>query len=134
MSLDFSSFRKALKTLDEALELAEREPANDIVISAVIQRFEYSFELAWKMLKRQLEHEVPVPARVDTFSYRELIREGIERGLLDDFEAWITYRSQRNLSSHTYNEHNAQQVFQSARNFAPAARRLLESLENRHAA
>lgn len=134
MALNCTALRRALTTLDEALVRAAATPDDDIVISAVIQRFEYSFELAWRMLKRALEQDSPTPAQVDRWSYRELLREGIERGYIDDFSAWLTFRSQRNLTSHTYNENKARSVFQTAQAFGPAAWTLLAELERRHGA
>ncbi|RMH54251.1 MAG: nucleotidyltransferase, partial [Candidatus Hydrogenedentota bacterium] len=52
--LDLHSFQGALESLRRGIERARRVPEDEEVRDAVIQRFEYSFELAWKMLKRRL--------------------------------------------------------------------------------
>jgi len=127
--LDLSSFRKALASLDRGVLRAVEAPQDEELRDAVIQRFEYSYELAWKMLKRHLEQVVPDPARIDGLSYRELIREAAERGLLPEVEPWFEYRHQRNMTSHTYHAAAAQRVFETALGFREAARSLLQELE-----
>lgn len=130
-SLDFSPLTKALASLDKALARRAGTPADEELRDACIQRFEYSFELCWKMLKRQLEQEVPTPADVDTWSYRHLIREAAERGLLDTPEAWFDFREKRNITSHAYDQAKAEAVAAALPAFATHARRLLETLLSR---
>lgn len=131
MILDFSSLERALASLTRAAERSLREPQDEEVRDAVIQRFEYSYELCWKMLKRQLELELPTPADADRMSFMELIREGAERGLVANPERWIEYRHQRNLTSHVYEERAAHSVHASALAFLDDARKLLAALHNR---
>jgi len=100
---------------------------------SVIQRFEYSYELCWKMLKRRLELDDPSPESIDAMSFREMIRAGAERGLIDDPLAWFNYREKRNLTSHTYNEEVALTVYQVAVAFLPDAQCLLAALQKRNA-
>ena len=132
MQLDFSPLKKALLSLDKAIGRAKKEKADEELRDAVIQRFEYTFELCWKMLKRQLEQEVPTPAEVDHYSYRELLREAAERGLINDVQKWMVYRECRNLTSHSYDERKASQVFTEILNFYPDANSLLLTLEKRN--
>lgn len=130
-TLDLSSFEKALASLERAVVRSEREPTDLEVRDSVIQRFEYTYELCWKMLKRRLELDVPTPTEVDSFSFRELIREGAERGLVDDPEVWFEFRERRNLTSHAYDDAKAKQVYETALSFVAAARSLLEKLRRR---
>jgi nucleotidyltransferase substrate binding protein (TIGR01987 family) len=132
MLLDLSPFIRALASLDRAVVRALGAPGDEELRDAVIQRFEYTYELAWKMLKRHLEQVVPDPARIDALSFRELFREGAERGLVKDVEPWFEYRHQRNLTSNTYNALTAQRVFETALAFRIAARALLVELERRN--
>ncbi|MBK9444478.1 MAG: nucleotidyltransferase substrate binding protein [Comamonadaceae bacterium] len=60
----------------------------------------YTFELSWKMLKRRLELDLPDSQSVDAMSFRELMRSGGERGLLQDVDAWMVFRDKRNITSH----------------------------------
>ncbi len=132
MKLDFSPLKKALSSLDKAIIRAKKEKSDDELRDAVIQRFEYTFELCWKMLKRQLEQEFPTPSEIDHFSYRELLREAAERGIIEDVQKWMIYREFRNLTSHIYDERKAQQVFAEALNFYLDANSLHQILEKRN--
>jgi len=131
-SLDLSSLQKALDSLAFAVERTEREKPDDMLRDSVIQRFEYSYELCWKMLKRRLEMDVPSPGAVDAMSFREMIREGAERGLIDDPVAWFNYREKRNLTSHTYDGEVARDVYQAALVFLTDAKNLLAALQKRN--
>ncbi len=127
--LDFDAIEKAIASLEKAIVRSKVNPADDEVRDAVIQRFEYTYELAWKMLKRRIELDAAYPAEVDGFSFKQLIREGAERGFLDNPEKWFSYREQRNITSHTYNEAKAQQVYLAALNFLDDAKSLLATLK-----
>lgn len=131
MTLDLTSLELALAALERGLARAAGAPGDEEVRDACIQRFEFTFELAWKMLKRRLEFDLPNAAEVDTLSYRGLIRAGAEQGLIDDVPAWFVYRDKRKLTSHTYNAAKAAQVSASLPAFAVHARELLERLQAR---
>ena len=102
-------------------------PEKIVLRDGVIQRFEFTFELSWKMLKRYLE-EFGLE-KVDGLNNRDLFRVGFEQGLLDDPEAWFHYLKMRNQSSHIYDAGKAAAVFASARQFQQAAQELLNRLE-----
>jgi len=131
-TLNFAPLGKALDSLDRALARALVATADEELRDACIQRFEYSFELSWKMLKRQLREELANPAEVDTWSYKRMIRVAGERRLIADVEAWFDYREKRNLTSHTYDERKARQVFAVLPRFAQDAADLLSRLQARH--
>lgn len=131
MSLDFSPLEKAVGSLNRALARAHGAPGDEELRDACIQRFEYTFELCWKMLKRQLEEDLPNPSEVDGYSYRQLFRAGAERGLVRDVEAWFDYRERRNITSHTYDEAKAARVFEALPAFAVHAEELLAGLKGR---
>ena len=102
MTIDLSSLAKSITSLDTAILRCEKTPADDLLRDGVIQRFEYTFELSYKMLKRVLEKMMLITSEVDLMSYKALLREGFERGLIDNVEQWMIYRQQRNMTSHTY--------------------------------
>lgn len=129
--IDLSSFRKAIHSLERGLARAEMAPLDEELRDGAIQRFEYTYELAWKSLKRILEMESASPDEIDVLSFRDLIRIGAERGYIDDPLEWFVFREERNISSHTYDEAKAVQVYASALKFKAAAMRLLEKLEAR---
>ena len=97
-------FNKAVERLAEALAA----PPSDLTRDAVIQRFEFSFELAWKSLKAYLEGQgsaAPNP--------RAALREAFAQGLIaseQDADAWMVMLEDRNLTSHTYREDLAQAI------------------------
>ncbi|MDP1699059.1 MAG: nucleotidyltransferase substrate binding protein [Xanthomonadaceae bacterium] len=136
MKLDLTSFEKALASLDKALLRSTAAPTDEELRDACIQRFEFTFELSWKMLKRRLERDLPNAVEVDSMSYRSLIRSGAEQGLIevDVVPRWFVYRDKRNLTSHAYDAAKAAVVYQSLGGFARDARLLLQSLQARGAA
>lgn len=130
--LDLSSLHLALTSLRRAIQRSQTDLEDEELRDAVIQRFGYTYELCWKMLKRRLEIDAPTPSQIDGFSFRELMREGAERGLIEKVEQWLTYREQRNITSHTYDSLKAQSVYETALVFVSDAQSLLESLEERN--
>jgi nucleotidyltransferase substrate binding protein (TIGR01987 family) len=88
------------------LEKAARQPKDEFLRDSVIQRFEFTHELAWKMLKLRLEAE-NILARTP----RETLQEALQAGLIEDGNAWSDLQRMRNLTSHTYNESLADDVY-----------------------
>jgi nucleotidyltransferase substrate binding protein (TIGR01987 family) len=138
--LDLSSLENALGALHRSIQvtlsyLAKKDSSADLketLQAGVIQHFEFCYELSWKMLKRQLEQDLPASTFVDGMSYAELIREGAERGLIHHPERWLVYRRQRNLTSHTYEVKTANSVYKTAVAFYDDAMSLLEALNERN--
>ncbi|MGH8190524.1 MAG: HI0074 family nucleotidyltransferase substrate-binding subunit [Rhodanobacteraceae bacterium] len=105
-------FDRALARLKEALE----RPEDDIVRDAIIQRFEFTFETAWKVMYRWLRAR-GVDLDEDAFS---TIPEAFKRRLVTDEKAWGEMRKFRNQTSHTYDESKAIAVAAFARAEAAA--------------
>lgn len=133
--LDLQSLKKALESLKTALEiydqsaLADDMPEKVVLRDGIIQRFEFTFELSWKTLKRYLEQYGL--EKVDGLNNRDLFRLGFEQGLIADPEVWFYYLKMRNQSSHVYDDAKAAIVFSSARDFQHDAQMLLEKLEEK---
>ena len=133
MKLDLSSFSNALASLDEALAEYDRTQSQ-FVKDACIQRFEYTYELAHKLLKRQLEAMSANPSEFDQMSFPDMIRTGAERGLLlNSWDEWRRFRDARNATSHAYNEKKANEVFVRIPAFRDEAAFLLARLQVRNA-
>ncbi|MYE55076.1 MAG: nucleotidyltransferase [Chloroflexi bacterium] len=94
----FNNFSRAYSLLREALEDGV-EPLSQLELEGVIQRFEFTFELSWNLLKDRLEYDGVVIA---TVTPRNVIREAYSAKLIDDCEVWIDMLTDRNLMSHTY--------------------------------
>jgi len=130
--LDLTSFTKALATLEEALDAYEKDPKNTFIRDACIQRFEYSYELSHKMLRRYLEMTEPTTTVVNDSSFPSLIRLGYERGLVHgEWVLWKGFRDARNNTSHTYDEKKALGVLTVIPNFLIEAKYLAETIQKR---
>lgn len=133
--IDLSSLQQALTSLRRALARWQATQEQDEELrDACIQRFEYTFELSWKMLARRLERDLPDARSVDAMSFRDLMRSGGERGLVRDVDVWMMFRDKRNTTSHTYNAAKAADVAAVLPSFADEAGALLAQLQARGAA
>lgn len=130
MSLILTSFQKALSTLHQGLERAVREPDDLEVRDACIQRFEYTYELSIKFIKRYIETQSSITENVDQLNLRDLLRVAGEVGLIHSVELWFSFREARNNTSHTYDELKAIEVFKRIPAFVLAADYLLNKIES----
>ena len=94
----FQNFDRAFVLLRQALE---QGPAalNPLEKEGVVQRFEYSFELAWKTVKDYLEESGIVFA---TVTPRQVLKDAFAARVIADGQVWIDMLDHRNLLSHTY--------------------------------
>jgi nucleotidyltransferase substrate binding protein (TIGR01987 family) len=130
-TLDISPLERALAALRRGLMRWRADPSDEELRDACIQRFEFTFELCWKMLKRRLELDLPNAAEVDGMSFRALMRAGAEQGLVADVTPWWVYRDKRNITSHTYDAVKAAEVAAVLPAFANDAQALLAALLQR---
>lgn len=131
--LDLTPLTKALAALDQGLVRWTATPADEELRDACIQRFEFTFELSWKMLKRRLQLDLPNAQAVDSMTWRALIRAGAEQGLVRDVDAWMLYREKRNITSHVYDAEKAAEVAAVIPRFAADAHALQQRLAGRNA-
>lgn len=111
MTLDISSFEKAVTRLTEGLARYQQDINDDQIRDGLIQRFEFTYELSHKILKRYLESASATPDLYDQMPFQDLIRSGNEQGLLlGDWPSWKKYREMRGKTSHTYDETKALEV------------------------
>ena len=118
----FDNFSKSFKVLKRSLEI---EKPSEVERGGVIQFYEMSFELAWKMIKDYLQEE-----GFDVKSPRTAIKQGIQIELLDDPHKWMDALEDRNLTAHTYDEETAKRVYDSIKNnYYPILKQLYDRLE-----
>ena len=111
MSLDITSLGNAVRRLREGLARYEREPADEQIRDGLIQRFEFTYELTHKMLKRYLKETAASPDEIERMPFADLVRSGNAQGLLrSDWPAWRRFREMRARTSHTYDAEVASQV------------------------
>lgn len=137
MKIDFSSLRKAYNALDKSMIFLTSEMAKDPGLreqfsAAAIQAFEFTHELAYKIMKRQLEQMTADPAQVDQMEYMEVIRSCAEAGLITDVAKFRDYRRKRNITSHTYDPAIAEEIVSILNDFRDDIRHLLTELELRN--
>lgn len=86
---------------------------NEVVRDATIQRFEFTYELSWKAVKLNLQSK-EIEARYP----KEALQEGLVAGLIDDGNLWSELQKMRNITSHTYDEEKAKEVYNFVKNHA----------------
>ena len=137
MTIEFSPLTRALAGLEKSLGFLDSELARDPDLreqfrAAAIQGFEFTHELAFKMLKRQLEVMSTAGAAVDQLSYMEGVRAAAEAGLLRETHPFRDYREKRNITSHTYDAEQAESIVAVLPAFAADIHALLAELARRN--
>ncbi|MBI2550743.1 nucleotidyltransferase substrate binding protein [Candidatus Uhrbacteria bacterium] len=124
-----ASLEAAIETPETGLSPLQENMRRD----AIIQRFECTFELCWKMMKRTIEQIGGREETDDLFSKKDLFRRAHEAALIKDPGAWFAYLLARNQTSHAYDKKKAEAVHAKAIHFAIDARALLTKLEETYA-
>ena len=133
MGLDLASLQTAIVQLREGLARIQTEPADTQLRDGFIQRFQRTYELSHKMLKRYLEQAAANPQAYDAADFQYLIRSANEQGLLrSDWSAWRRFRELRGKTSHTYDEAVARDVAAQIPSFMEEAAHLLGALQARN--
>lgn len=132
MPIDLTPLHKAIGRLDFALTRHAREPADEEVRDSVIQRFEFTYDLSHKMLRRVLEATSADAELAEQMTFPALIRTGWEQGLVaGGWPIWDGFRNMRNITSHTYDEAKAADVAAKVPAFLEEAKFLAGKLEAR---
>lgn len=110
-NLDFTALENTINRLGEVLKRYEREKTDDVVRDSVIQRFDFTYSIALKTLRKYFIERAFVIDDVNNLSFNEMIRIASKLNLIkSDLEKWTQYRTMRNLTSHTYDEEIALKV------------------------
>jgi nucleotidyltransferase substrate binding protein (TIGR01987 family) len=122
----------AIDRLAEGLARHQSEPADDQLRDGLIQRFEFTYELSHRMLRRFIRQTAASPEQVDRMAFQDLIRTANQQGLLlGDWPAWHRYRDARAKTSHAYHAKTAQEVASSIPGFLAEAEYLRDELRKR---
>lgn len=118
----FSNFRKALSKLTEAISYIKNELEkntisnqskdsidvhNEIIKEGLIQRFEYTYEMAWNVMKDYALYQ----GNSEITGSRDAIRYAFSIHLISDGEIWMDMIKSRIQTSHTYNEETANEIY-----------------------
>jgi nucleotidyltransferase substrate binding protein (TIGR01987 family) len=118
----FENFEKSYKLLEK---YSNQETNSDIEKAGIIQFFEMTFELSWKVLKDYLEAQGFIVK-----SPRETIKQAFQSGLIDDGHVWMDALAKRNLTTHTYDEAFAAKFVEEIKQvYFPVFKSLYEKLE-----
>ncbi|HOP03697.1 MAG TPA: nucleotidyltransferase substrate binding protein [Tenuifilaceae bacterium] len=100
----FENFNKALAQLSKFIEKGE---LNELEMQGIIQSFEYTYELAWNVMKDFLKEK----GNQNIFGSRDAITESYKLGLIANGDGWMNMFKDRNQTSHTYNEEVVNQIY-----------------------
>jgi len=105
----FANYTKALTQLRKFIDKGE---LNELEEQGVIQAFEYTYELAWNVIRDYLREQ----GNQNIHGSRDAIREAFNLELISDGEGWMDMLKDRNLTAHTYNEETAQAIAENIKN------------------
>lgn len=105
----FSNYNKALETLSDAVTLNEERTLSSLEKQGLIQSFEYTHELAWKIMQDFFVYQGNTELR----GSRDATREAFKNDLITDGDNWMEMIKKRNLTSHTYNEETSEEIYKS---------------------
>ena len=138
----FSNYVKALDKLTQAVEYIKKNvPNNDpdededwddvldeIIKEGLIQRFEYTHELAWNVMKDYATYQ----GNPDIGGSRDATREAFQLKLVSDGKIWMDMIGSRNKTSHTYNEETADEIYSKIlKEFYPAFLEFRNNMETK---
>jgi len=137
--LDLSALKRAIDAFSRTChavtdqsKISQLSPdLQDALKAGVIQNFEFSYEIAWKFIKRWLEKNYS-SSYVDGITRRELFRLAAESHLIDNVETWMTYHQARNQTSHTYDQKIALEVYHISLSFLDVVETLYQQLQKKN--
>jgi len=119
----YQNFKKSFDLLDEYIE---QEEYSEIERAGLIQFFEMTFELSWKVMKDYLENQGFM-----INSPRDTIKQAFQANVISNGEVWIEALTDRNLTVHTYDEITAEQILEKIKTvYYPLLKKLNEYLKN----
>jgi nucleotidyltransferase substrate binding protein (TIGR01987 family) len=134
--LNLYALEKTTASLEQSLKVYHRyaptapSDLKQTLQAGVIQNFEFTYEVCWKLIKRWLADNIGKTA-VEGLSRQELFRLAAEYKLIDSVSVWMQFHRARNETSHTYDPKTADDVFEMAEKFLPEAKSLLLTLSQR---
>lgn len=106
----FNNYRKALEKFNQAVDIISNkmewgEEIDDLLEEGLIQRFEYTHELAWKVMKDYAQYQ----GYTNIQGSRDAFRKAFEMGIIEN-EAWMESINDRNLTSHNYDDETVAEI------------------------
>ena len=109
----FNNYRRALEKFNQAVDIISNkmewgEEIDDLLEEGLIQRFEYTHELAWKVMKDYAQYQ----GYTNIQGSRDAFRKAFEMGIIEN-EAWMESINDRNLTSHNYDDETVAEILES---------------------
>ncbi|MEE1111593.1 MAG: nucleotidyltransferase substrate binding protein [Bacteroidales bacterium] len=106
----FNNYRRALEKFNQAVDIISNklewgEEIDDLLEEGLIQRFEYTHELAWKVMKDYAQYQ----GYTNIQGSRDAFRKAFEMGIIEN-EAWMESINDRNLTSHNYDDETVAEI------------------------
>jgi len=136
--LDCSALERAIAQLEKSYsyldsDLSRQDPdLRDQFRAATVLAFEFTYEVAVKMIRRQLGQIVATPSALREMAFMDLIRTAADAGLVRDATPFKVYRELRNITSHTYDADKAEEIVQEIQAFLADVRFILAELQRRN--
>jgi nucleotidyltransferase substrate binding protein (TIGR01987 family) len=122
----FSNYLKTFQSLNEAVALSQERELSALEQQGLIQSFEFTHELAWKMLKDYLKYQ----GISNIVGSRDASRFAFQNALVQDGDIWMNMIAARNQTLHTYNLKIAQAVVDNILNqFYPVLKQLANKFD-----
>lgn len=122
----FIQLERSVSRLREVLEKIKKvKEDKDVFRDSAIQRFEISFDLAWKTLKEKLRSEYGV----DSTSPKKVFQDAFSQGIIENDPLWLSMTDMRNETTHAYNELFAESVLEKLPDICTAFEHLLWKLK-----
>jgi len=120
-----SNSLKSLLKAQSRFELFRKKLVTDQDKAGAIQAFEFCYELAWKTMRKALALR-----GIEVNSPRETFREASREHFIPNPEPWFEFLKKRNLTVHTYDEENAEEIIRSFDSFSIELAQLIRNLES----
>lgn len=106
LKIKLTNYQNAFQRLKDAMAEFSQEGASDVVRDGLIQRFEFTYELAWKATKEYLA----IQGIVDKNSPRAVIKEAYALKLIENELIWLDLIDDRNKTTHLYSQDEAERI------------------------
>src|SRR3989304_9371074 len=114
--IKLDDLKSALKSLEDGVNNTK----DDLDRDGVIQRFEFTFELLWKVIQEYAKYK-----GLEVVSPRDAFRVAGDLGLITDPSVWFDFLKDRNLTTHLYSEKDAAEIFSHIPSFISETERLI---------
>lgn len=122
------ALKKAISQFEQGVMRSLDNPQDELIRDGVIQRFEYTMDLTWKLLNRFLKNYIGIDEN-SIRTKKDIFREAAKQNLIFNAENWFTYYEARNQTSHDYDSEKACAIYETSKLFLVDVKKLIDRLE-----